>query len=245
MKLFSPLFGIITIVGIFGSCLVSCDFNGAEKFGEQVVSRSFSTNKPATSMIRIKNSGEEISSFLLNVNNLSFSNSKELESTLKDYGDSTESIEKRAWRFVKDHAYFEQPLTDSNWIHDPGIFINSLGFGYCDDKASVLAFIWEKLGLFSRVWSLGGHVVPEVYANDGWSMYDPEYEVYYQTNQNYVNGVEELAKQPSIVRSGYLDKMPCNNIHAMWNRYSYKTAKTYITTENNFIGIQTQWGNIH
>ncbi len=232
MKLFSPVFVIIATIG---SCLISCDFIGDEKHGDQVVSRSFRTNKPSSSIIRIKNSGEEVSSFLLNVNNLSFSDSKELESTLIDYGDSTEAIEKRAWRYVKDHAYFDQPLTDSTWIHDPGIFINSLGFGYCDDKASVLAFIWEKLGLYSRVWSLGGHVVPEVYVNDGWSMYDPEYEVYYQTNPNYVNGVEDLAKQPSIVRSGYLDKMPCNNIHAMWNRYSYKTAKTYFTTENNLI----------
>ena len=126
MKSFSPILAVITIIG---SCLFGCDFNSEGRTDVQVASRNFITNQPATSMIRIKNSGEVVSSFTLNVNKLSFSDSKELEYTLKNYGDSTEVIEKRAWRFVKDHAYFDQPLTDSAWIHAPGIFINSLGFG--------------------------------------------------------------------------------------------------------------------
>ncbi|HIA36918.1 MAG TPA: hypothetical protein EYN89_09395 [Flavobacteriales bacterium] len=226
MKLFVSLLIFYCIV--FSRC-------NSDQTSWGIVSQNLNTNTPSGSMIRIENLGEESAHFSLKINDVLFSNNEELKEYLVDKTDTLESLEKRSWRFVKDHVYFDQSLTDSNWIHDPGLFINSLGFGYCDDKAAVLAFVWEKIGLFSRVWNLGGHVVPEVYANDGWSLYDPMYEVYYQTNRNYVNGVKELSKQPSIVRSGYLDKMPCKNIHALWNRYSYKTAKAYLTIDNNMI----------
>jgi len=216
--------------------MVGCNYNTNDlEPGFQLVSKDLKTDEPTSSMICIENLSDEYSLFSLKLNDLPFSNSEELTSYFNESNDNSDPIEKRTWRYVKDHVYFEQSLTDSNWIHDPGLFINSLGFGYCDDKASVLAFIWENLGLFSRVWNIGGHVVPEVYANDGWSIYDPMYEVYYQTNQNYVNGVKELSENPSIVRSGYLDNMPCKNIHALWNRYSYKTAKAYLTIDDNII----------
>ena len=52
--------------------------------------------------------------------------------------------------------------------------MNSLGLGYCDDRASALASLWEAYGLRTRLWNLQGHVVPEVMVAGRWQLHDPD-----------------------------------------------------------------------
>ncbi|MBL4734230.1 MAG: hypothetical protein JKY18_02615 [Flavobacteriales bacterium] len=69
-------------------------------------------------------------------------------------------------------------------------------------------------------------------------MYDPEYEVFYRMPDSSVAGVQDLMTSPGVIRYGFADQLPCNNIHGLWNRYSYKTAEVYYSAENNAV---TDW----
>ncbi len=104
-----------------------------------------------------------------------------------------------AWLFVVENTAHAFPKSSNNWIHDPLIFMNSIGEGWCDDRASVLSKIWEWLGFETRIWVLNGHVVPEVNVNDEWFLLDPDLEVYYLNDDNVISNVLELSNNSSLI----------------------------------------------
>ena len=113
-----------------------------------------------------------------------------------------EPLQRKVWRFVVDHSYHPYPsgyLTNLGWLECPPLFINSVGFGYCDDTASVCYFLWKRMGYATRVVKLGGHVVPEVKVNGRWEMYDPSFRTYYYDSRGNVAGVAQLASSPQLI----------------------------------------------
>jgi hypothetical protein len=108
-----------------------------------------------------------------------------------------------AWKYVARTTFHTNPLTESSWQHDPVLFLNSIGGGFCDDKASVLAFLWRYQGYNSRVVLLNGHVVPEIYIQNKWQMYDPSLFVYYEQNGEVLS-INELEDNSNVVRYGQL-----------------------------------------
>lgn len=91
-------------------------------------------------------------------------------------------------------------LTEKTWIHEPMTAMNSIGFGYCDDVASAFAYLARRAGFDARVWTLGGHVVPEVNIDGQWVMLDPDLGVYYSgTNGSRALGVVELEADPGAI----------------------------------------------
>jgi concanavalin A-like lectin/glucanase superfamily protein/chitobiase/beta-hexosaminidase-like protein/putative Ig domain-containing protein len=110
-----------------------------------------------------------------------------------------EPIQRKVWRFIRDNRYHADPLTGANWNHSPGLFFNSIGFGYCDDSASLFRHLMTALGYSSRVWALNGHVVAEVLVNSRWEMWDPDLQVHYFNRDGLVAGVDELAASPDLI----------------------------------------------
>ncbi len=106
---------------------------------------------------------------------------------------------RKAWRFLTARAYFYTPYTGSDEAHDPLRFVNSIGYGYCDDFASVLATIWQWQGYESRVWWMTGHVVPEIRVDDRWRMFDADMGVFYADSSGDPASVEELASDPQLI----------------------------------------------
>jgi hypothetical protein len=106
---------------------------------------------------------------------------------------------RKAWRFLTARGYFYTPYTGSDQQHDPLLFVNSLGYGYCDDFASVLATIWQWQGYESRVWWMTGHVVPEIRVGDRWMMFDADLGVFYTDRSGGVGSVEELSLDPQLI----------------------------------------------
>jgi len=134
----------------------------------------------------------------------------------------------KAWRFLTARAYQYIPFTGSSAQEDPLLFINSLGYGLCDDFANVLARIWSWQGYESRVWLLNGHVVPEIQIDQQWEMFDGNYGVYYLDQSGHVASVNELSADPDLI----LD--PINPIlHTSSSAYSQELADIYGSTEDN------------
>ncbi|MCO5260551.1 MAG: hypothetical protein M9916_10440 [Crocinitomicaceae bacterium] len=131
--------------------------------------------------------------------------------TMEDIMDSIKKIEfeenksdyNAAWKFVARSTFWTKPISGENWQHDPIIFINSIGGGLCDDKASILAKIWRTQGYDARVINIEGHVVSEIKINNHWEMYDPTLYIYYK-NDNKILSVKDLEKNSDIIKKGEL-----------------------------------------
>lgn len=110
-----------------------------------------------------------------------------------------EPEENKAWRYVMGKVKFSAPITQENWSHSTELLFNSIGNGQCDDLAFALHRIWGLMGFQSRIWNLGGHVVPEVFTGGKWKLYDPSYQVYYLNRKGEIAGVEEVSNDPDLI----------------------------------------------
>jgi hypothetical protein len=145
-----------------------------------------------------------------------------------------------AWKYVVENTYSSNPLTNENWQHHPFIFINSVGGGFCDDKASVLAQLWQYLDYQVRVVNIGGHVVAEVLANNKWQMFDPDTKTFFCDSSNQILSVAEMEK---AFNNNSPEEILCSNYY--FNRFltgsalSRKYADYFTTTFNNT--DETNW----
>ena len=134
----------------------------------------------------------------------------------------------KAWRFMADYTWTSGlPLTHQSWYHQVLVFINSAGWGICDDKAEVLAKIWLAMGYKSRIWQLDGHVVPEIYVNTHWEMWYPHFQVFYKNPDQKIMGVEDLFQNNSIITSINYDHRIKLSIWTLKMGFSKKTARLY------------------
>lgn len=149
-----------------------------------------------------------------------------------------EPSERKAWRFVMRHTVDLNPVSELPWLHDPLLMFWSVGFGQCDDLAAVLAHLWEAQGHKVNVWSLEGHVIPEVLSDGRWQMYDPSLGVYYLNRDSLVAGVEELMAYPELITAPLHRLQPQRSgqflIHHA-RAYSRFVAAHYASAENNAV----------
>jgi len=193
----------------------------------------FKADFPQSSFVRIMNTGDSSVSFQMNLNDSLVTSIADLVSEIVSLPDEfyNEPIERKVWRFIVDNRYHFFPLSGELWYHGPALFFNSTGFGYCDDAASVYYHIMAELGFTARVWGLGGHVVPEVFVNGRWEMYDADMEVYYLKQNGEIAGVEELELNPGLISnpinpiSNYNDGLP----------YSSLLKSFYASVEDNAV----------
>ena len=132
-----------------------------------------------------------------------------------------EPFERKLWRYVRDGSYHMDPLTGSYWAHDPVLFLNSIGFGFCDDAAAVFVILARKAGFQARGWDLGGHVVAEIWTDGRWKTFDPDQSVYYLRRDGQVAGVADLALDSSLILS------PSSQVNATPFAYSQELAAIY------------------
>jgi hypothetical protein len=163
----------------------------------------FAVPHPERHYIRIANRGALDTVFSLRLNHRGFRTLADVMADIAQLPDQTdgEPLPRKAWRWVVGHRYHWVPLTGKSWYHSPTVFFNSAGFGFCDDVAHLLAFLWSEMGYQTRVWGLSGHVVPELFLDGRWQMYDPDLEVYYLDRAGRVAGATDLMLDPDLIRN--------------------------------------------
>jgi hypothetical protein len=217
------------------SVLVSCSSN-TEKAGINSREKSLhlKCSIPERTIIQIYNSAKTDINYSIRLNNLIFYDFKGILDTIKK-SKSDKPDFYRAWQFVNKNTEHVTFFSKENWLYSPVILINSAGFANCGMRAAALCNIWLKLGYTARVWHLEGHVVPEIFINKRWEMYDPDMNVYYLNKDNQVAGVEELMKNPSYIIKP-ADRFKSSDItYEDTSRYSKTTAGLYSTVANNFL----------
>lgn len=190
--------------------------------------------------IEVLNNSNAYAEFQLKLNNQFFNTEEEIIQEIKDmapeYAD--EPLERKAWRYVISKVEFSTALTEQNWGHTPEIILNSIGRGQCDDLASLLGLLWTKLGYESRVWGLGGHVVPEVFIDGKWRMYDPSFQLYYLNKENEIMGVEELSQNPDLIVNPIKRNIyKYGNLVSMTKGQSMIAFSLYSSAENNQVNV--------
>lgn len=198
------------------------------------------TEYPQNVSLLIENQSQKSAVFKLKLNNGFFYDTPDLISAIKDLEPefAGEPYYRKAWRFVSHKIFEDRPLTQEHkWQHNPFVLINSIGFGICDDKAAVLSSLWKTLGYKSRVWTLEGHVVPEIFIKDHWEMYDPHYKEYYFDSLGNVADVKMLMNDPSLINKPvhpFFDEKGAYKYFSS-NSYSTKLSRIYSSSADNKI----------
>lgn len=192
---------------------------------------------PRHAQINILNKGDHTARFHLILNGQGFySTVDDIISTIKAMSDEipNEKLVRKVWRFTRDNFQHSYPLTSGNWINNPAIFLNSIGFGFCDDAAILNSELWKQMGLQTRIWNLSGHVVSEVFSNGRWEMYDSDMGVYYLKGNGSVAGVKDLERESSLITDP-VDKFSYLPPMGLESAYSERLAQMYSSTEDNRI----------
>jgi len=187
---------------VMGATLLYCGSGGDSDYrvNENTSSRITS--------VRITNDSSSEIGFNIAVNGKAFYTKDdeiiaEINSMAAEY--ANEPFYRKLWRYLVKNRYHFDPYTGDVWGHSPVLYLNSIGFGFCDDVAAVYYFLATRAGYQARVWNLNGpdfttgHVVPEVLVKDHWEMYDPDMEVYYWNEIGQVAKVEELGDFPKLI----------------------------------------------
>lgn len=160
------------------------------------------------SYVRITNEGSSEVGFNAIISGKSFYTKEdeiitEISSLPSD--DANEPFHRKLWRYLIKNRYHFDPYTGDEWGHSPVLYLNSIGFGYCDDVAALYYALATRVDYKVRVWELStrnydyGDVVPEVWIKDHWEMYNSDAEVYYWNEKGQVAGVEELSSNPQLI----------------------------------------------
>lgn len=134
------------------------------------------------------------------------------------------------WYYVIQNTFSTKPFTSKPWCHNPNIFINSIASGYCDDMASHLVLLWEKLGYKARIMGLEGHVIAEVYHNGKWELYDPDLRVYFYNSNNKIASLQEIENDTTCFNR--ISK-EYENIFSFNTQLSNKFKHIYSSAYNN------------
>ncbi len=157
------------------------------------------SSQGSANVVSIQNIGPESASFLLKWNGVDMSSMDGLLEVISQYAPQEPTPHIQAWRFVHDFSQHYSPLTERKWLHEPVLFFNSAGFGICDDLAELLYHVWTAMGYEARIWSLNGHIVPEVFAQGKWQLLDPDFGTYYLNDGGEIASVNEIAQDPSLI----------------------------------------------
>jgi hypothetical protein len=188
------------LAGLAGTLLGACGGSDEEE-------PATSGSSARLSSVVIENRGSETIHFNLEVNGRSFfcSDDDVLRAVGVRRADTNDlDFALALWRFVMDNRYHHEPYSPRAWAHAPTLFFNSIGFGLCDDAASLFRALATHAGLASRVWFLNGHLVSEALIDGRWVVFDSDLEAYYLDRSGRPAGVAQLAADPTLVTSPQL-----------------------------------------
>lgn len=192
------------------------------------------TSTPATAAVVVENGADRTARFVLGHNGFHvFDDADHMVSHIRALDDEIpdEPFERKLWRFLRDSTNHYYSLMPLQFQHSPWATVNSLGFGLCGELATSYVALAMTAGYEARVWSLGGHVVPEILVDGRWQVYDPDLAVYYRNRDGLVAGIAELQADPSLIRE------PVDPIFEDPGAWAYSDVVTgiYASTHDNVV----------
>lgn len=109
----------------------------------------------------------------------------------------------------------------------------------CGDISFVLMKLAQRAGIRARHVGLFGHVVMEAWYDDGWHMYDPDYEVVPLEDSGAVLGVTAMSGDEAMVHKVYSAKLTnISRVQTIVEIYSSREDNSFISYPP---GSQFEW----
>lgn len=141
------------------------------------------------------------------------------------------SKQEAAYLFVRRNTFYNSPYSTETWQHEPLLFINSIGGGFCDDLASVLAAVWENEGDSVRIMNIDAHVIPEVFTDRKWQMLDPTCGTFYTNKKGEKLSIEEIGNNLNAMFATNADTQYFNPLYRGRTFLSVYFSKLYEAKE--------------
>lgn len=187
------------------------------------------------SSIEVTNDGTSVATFNLNVNGnsllLNTSDIVEAIQAMPVY--QTEGAAYATWIWMMENTYHWDPYSGDNWQHAPYLYLNSIGFGYCDDVAQIYASILTEMGFDARVWWIEGHVVSEVFDNGSWKIFDVDLRTVYLDDQMNPQGYDFIVNSGADFAGNFAGSLYSTVTPESWS-FGSEVMGMYQTTGNNF-----------
>jgi Ca2+-binding RTX toxin-like protein len=140
------------------------------------------------------------------------------------------------WDWMMDQTYHWHPYTEAKWQHAPYLFLNSMGFGYCDDVANIFTILMSQAGYQARVWGIEGHVISEAFVDGAWRIYDVDLGALYVDSSGAIQGYDYILNNNVDFAANY-----ANSSYAWASQpkpwaFQASVLDLYRTTENNQSG---------
>jgi hypothetical protein len=187
--------------------------------------------------LKIANDSDVSESFDLRLNgNDLFSSTDDIIATIEATADFQErGLPYATWKWLTENTYHFDPYSGEAWQHAPYLLLNSLGFGYCDDVASIFAQLMISQGYDARVWAINGHVVSELFNNGHWELYDVDLRALYIDKQGNIAGYDYIVNsnddfEVNLSLSSYAD-----DVQPADNAYTDAVLDLYKTTSDNTV----------
>lgn len=202
----------------------------------KIQEKSFYYENINTELIEIKNNSNKTAKFKILINNNDFSSETAIISFIKNMENEYENepLEMKAFRFVRDFSFHENPISEINWTFSPLVLINSLGGALCGSRSAVLTNILHKLGFDARSWCIEGHVVTEVFSNNKWKVLDVDNGMYYFNNNMEIASYQELCSEEDLIINPICELIDKNDFYYSWI-YSKRMADLYSSLDDNCI----------
>jgi hypothetical protein len=196
--------------------------------------RAFSLSEPGKQIFEISNNGNKDAKFRMIINDVDLGSENNIVSYIREMDEQYpgESLEMKAFRFVRDNTWHDDLVTRNNWGYSPYVMINSFGGGLCGFRSATLTNLLLDLGFKAKSWCLNGHVVTEVFSGNKWILLDPDFGVYYYNEKNEIASYAEIVRNPSYITN------PINPVITKENAnfvkvYSGEMAELYYTVDDN------------
>ena len=160
--------------------------------------------------VQIQNNSEEAISFWMHTKDqVNYRNTSTMLNSILDEGMSDKEKAIQIWKLSYESS-FHHPFPYNHYLPDNYHPNALLTFPYtlCGEKAGIITNLAKQAKLTTRVVSLNEHIVPEVYYNNAWHMFDADKGIYFLNEDKEVAGVEDLVNQMDLVNSDNIIK--CN-----------------------------------
>lgn len=183
----------------------------------------FETNDSLKTLIKIINSSDKSIEFNFSLNNKFYSSINDFIRKNSQSNDSEyfviDLFNAQINSIVHEYLFNE-------WGAIPLTTLNSKGFAICGNQSEIFSQILFNAGYNSRVISLNGHLVSEIYYNNAWHLFDTDRKTFFKKG-NEILGYVDLISYPKLIKELGL-KTYISNLTTIFDVY-----KNYLITKND------------
>jgi hypothetical protein len=197
----SPFWVLMLVSLVLLGCNRQRKINLEEKVSSSLDSVDFQFDHSKSFKITYANLGkEELSVWHWVAGGLNYFN---VETMLASVIDSAMTETEKAfalWRFVSESGFhYSYPYNHNLKDNLDPVSLVTFPYFLCGEKSGILANLAHQAGLKTRVITMDGHIVTEIFCDGSWSMFDADENVVFVTSSRKPFAIAQLSALPDLI----------------------------------------------